>query len=370
MTRIVATSRIVPGPIVCLIVVLSLLLCAAGASAEKMTCAYCKKPIDSGKWFKVGGKTYHYNHFKCANCGQPIGEQIYVEHEGRYYDSTCYVQQFSKRCAYCNEPMMEWVTVNGVNYHDSCYTDHVADRCAICGKPILGNYLYDSYGAKIHPEHKGEAKQCDYCSRFVTSESDGGVTYPDGRTLCGLCLQSVVASQEEADSLLLVARNLLAAEGIVINQKEFDMELVSREKMRSLPTQSDKERAGFTHIKQSTYLYGLFKDNETKIYILEKMPRMHFIATAAHELMHVWFGLKDRFQTEDILAEGSCNYASYLVMLHFPGASDDVVSHMLAEDDPIYGEGFRKVKEYAESVGTIAWLQYIEQYDFPPWIER
>jgi hypothetical protein len=335
-----------------------------------MTCAYCRKPIETGKWFKVGGKTYHYNHFICASCDRPIGEQIYVEHDGSYYDSTCYVQLFSKRCAYCNEPMMEWVTVNGVNYHDSCYTDHVADRCAICGKPILGTYLYDSYGAKIHPEHEREAKQCDYCSRFVTQESDGGVTYPDGRTLCGLCLQSVVNSQEEADSLLLVARDLMATEGIVIDMEKFDMELVSREKMRSLPTQSDQERAGFTHIKQSTYLYGLFKDNETKIYILERMPRMHFIATAAHELMHVWLGLKDRFDTQDILAEGSCNYASYLVMLHFPGEADDVVSHMLAEDDPIYGEGFRKVKEYAQSVGTFAWLQYIEQYDFPPWLER
>ncbi|MBK7143295.1 MAG: hypothetical protein IPH75_14570 [bacterium] len=340
---------------------------ASLAMAGAKICAKCKKPIDSGKWFEIDGRTYHYNHFVCENCGKPIGEENYFARDGNYYDSLCFVKRFARRCAYCDQPMMEWVTVAGRDYHDACFTEHVADRCAICGKPILGNYLYDSYGAKVHSEHKTEAKQCDYCSRFLTAESEGGEQYPDGRTVCGLCKKSVVSSQHEADSLLLVAKALLRMQGIVIKQGDFDLELVSREGMSALSDRPGPEKAGFTHIQQSKYLGGLFKDTEVKIYILDRMPRIHFIATAAHELMHVWFGLNDRFHTEDILAEGSCNYASYLVLLNYPKEVDHVIDRMMEDDDPIYGEGFRRVNRYVEEVGIAAWLNYIREFDHPPW---
>ncbi len=349
---------------------LLLLLCLAGlVAADDLICAKCKKPIETGKWFKIEGRAYHYNHFVCANCGKPIGEQRYIKRDGAFYDSLCFVERFAKRCAYCDGPIMEWVTVGGKDYHDSCFTEHVAERCAICGKPIMGSYLYDPHGAKIHKEHQQSFQQCDYCSRFITAETDGGEKYADGREICGICLKSVVRTRSEADSLLQIARELLQKEGIEIKRKSFDLALTSRDGMNDVSDGHGADKAGFTHLQQSKYLGGLFKDNDIKIYIIDGMPRIHVLATAAHELMHVWLGLNDRFNTEDQLAEGSCNYAAYLVMKHFGDEGEYLIQRMLEDDDPIYGEGFRRVKVYAESVGIYGWLQYLKDYDFPPWTE-
>lgn len=352
----------------CLLMAAFVLAIAAGSAfAKEEVCAQCGKVIDSGRWFKIDGLAYHYNHFICANCGQPIGERKYIKHEGQYYDSTCYVQRYAHRCDYCREPLSEWVTINGRDYHESCYNEHLADRCALCGKPITGTYMYDDYGAKVHAEHMSDALQCNYCSRLISANSNGGERYGDGRIVCGYCLESVVKNRNEADSLMQVVRQKLAMEGIVIKRKKIPLELVSQNGMQSLSPRHQSEMAGFTKVRQIKSMMGLMTDTEVKVYILEKMPRMNFVATAAHELMHVWLGLNDRFDTEEILAEGSCNYAALLVLSHYPGEADQVIKYMQEDTDPAYGEGYRKVRAYVESAGKTVWLEHLRTENYPPW---
>jgi hypothetical protein len=346
---------------------LLLAVAAGSAFAKEEICDRCGKAIDSGRWFKIDGHAYHYNHFICANCRRPIGEKKYIQYEGQYYDSACYADRFSRRCEYCRQPMSEWVTISGKDYHESCYNVHLADRCAICGEPITGTYMYDDYGAKVHAEHMQDALQCNYCSRFISANSNGGEKYSDGRIVCGFCLESVVKDKDEADSLIQVVRQLLALEGIVIKQKKIPLDLVSQQKMQSLSPRHQSDMAGFTKVHQTKSLMGLITDNDVKVYILDKMPRMNFIATVAHELMHVWLGLNDRFDTELILAEGSCNYAAYLVLNRYPGTADHVIKYMQEDADPAYGDGYRKVRAYAESAGKSTWLEYLRTENIPPW---
>ncbi|MCM2271729.1 MAG: protein DA1 [candidate division Zixibacteria bacterium] len=358
------TKRIV---ILCAALSLALAFLAAAVDAKDPVCAKCRRPIDSGRWFQIDGLAYHYNHFTCANCNRPIGERKYIEYEGSYFDSTCYVRRFSRKCDVCREPLREWVTIDGKDYHESCYNEHRADRCALCGKPITGTYMYDDYGAKIHAEHLQDARQCNYCSRFISANSNGGERYSDGRVVCGFCLESVVKDKDEADSLMQVVRQTLALEGIVIKQKKLPLELVSQKKMQSLSPGHAADMAGFTKVRQTKSLMGLVKDNDVKIYILDRMPRMNFIATAAHELMHVWLGLNDRFETDEILAEGSCNYAAYLVLSRYPGEADHVIKYMQEDTDPAYGEGYRKVYSYVNAVGKSSWLAHLRTENHPPW---
>jgi hypothetical protein len=156
-------------------------------------------------------------------------------------------------------------------------------------------------------------------------------------------------------------------EGIVIKRKKIPLELVSQNKMQSLSPRHQSEMAGFTKVRQTKSMLGMMTDTEVKVYILEKMPRMNFVATAAHELMHVWLGLNDRFDTEEILAEGSCNYAAFLVLSHYPGEADHVIKYMQEDTDPSYGEGYRKVRWYVESAGKTAWLEHLRTENYPPW---
>jgi hypothetical protein len=60
------------------------------------------------------------------------------------------------------------------------------------------------------------------------------------------------------------------------------------------------------------------KTRDIKVYILHGMPRIDAIATLAHELTHVWQSVHGRLENDPAFAEGSCNYASYLVLGQYP----------------------------------------------------
>lgn len=347
---------------------LILLLAATSVWAGKLICDHCKKPIESGNYYEADGRYYHANHFLCERCSRPIGKQKYWTENGKIYDSTCYVTLFNPRCAYCDKIIADrWVIFGGREYHKSCYEDHVAERCAICNKPLEGTYLYDDFGNKVHAEHLNEVKQCDYCSRLIAPASNGGEQYRDGRIVCGICLETAITDKREADSLVRIVRGYLAAEGIIVSAKKIPLELVDKNEMAKITQSPKKALQGFTKFTQRETMLGLIKDNSIKVYVLEGMPRMAFIGTAAHELMHVWFGLNSRFNTDEVLSEGSCNYAAYLVLKNYQDDAELAIKQLNTDKDPVYGEGFRKVKTYAESVGTQAWLDYLKTADAPPW---
>ena len=99
-----------------------------------------------------------------------------------------------------------------------------------------------------------------------------------------------------------------------------------------------------------------------KIYILRDMPTFHFIATAAHELMHVWQRLNGSDRNRLITVEGSCNYASYLVLSTYEDKRAKYIIESLKQDDnPIYGDGFRLIKEFVEKNELPAWLNALRR---------
>jgi len=98
------------------------------------------------------------------------------------------------------------------------------------------------------------------------------------------------------------------------------------------------------------------------------MPRAHFVTTLAHELMHVWLFRNAPIEMDDLLCEGSCNYASYLVLKQWQ--QDDVAYelHTLQDDpDEVYGEGYRRVAEYVSRQGVAQWLEYLRENEQGPW---
>ena len=71
---------------------------------------------------------------------------------------------------------------------------------------------------------------------------------------------------------------------------------------------------------------------------------------------------------DDALCEGSCEYASYLTLR---GSPDKLAQYYLenqaANEDLVYGGGFRSVSGYVERVGVEAWLDYLRTHSQPPW---
>ena len=334
---------------------------------NKIVCEYCGEVI-RGQYVLIDGKYYHPIHFKCANCGTPIGHTKYFKKDGKYYCEKCYDSLFADRCAHCGGIIKENGVVSmGKAYHDSCYQKYVATRCDICGEIIFDNIYADQWGNTFHQKHLQELNQCEYCGRLICEQlTSGGMTYDDGRHVCNLCRQTAIDNIAEAKILLDSARTLLGLEGIDIPGHKIELHLIDRDSLKNISHEKDALQEALTmYRRQMSNDLTTYRDFD--IYILHGMPRDHFLSVAAHELMHVWQHYNAVPDNNKALREGSCNYASYLVLQHIQGDySRFLIFKLSKNDDPVYGEGYRRVSKFVKDNGIDYWLYHLKnQKDFP-----
>jgi hypothetical protein len=333
-------------PVPLFLILAALLLAATGAAAgdavageeeSRPICAVCDRPID-GDFVETQGKTYHPGHFLCGHCKLPIGSGSYVIHEKE-------------------------------KYHPHCYEEHVALRCALGDGIIDGKYLRDHWGNVYHLSHERDADQCDYCQRFISGAlTGGGYEYDDGRIICGLCARSAVNDVDKGEKLMAEVARHLRRIGLTVDLESIRLRLVGLERMRRLAAASSHDLKGYTHyIRYSSSTEGE-SDSISTVYILHGMPRVDAIATLAHELTHVWQLTEGRKENDDALCEGSSNYAGYLVLKEYPGPETEfLIKKMVENRDPVYGEGFRRVKRFAEERTVEEWIRLLRSRErLPP----
>lgn len=98
------------------------------------------------------------------------------------------------------------------------------------------------------------------------------------------------------------------------------------------------------------------------IYMLDEMPVSNYKETLAHECGHVWLNdrhsILNRHSSQEI--EGFCNLVAYKVLLFdHSQEAEQTRRGMLLNPDPIYGEGFRMMKQRAEQMG---WNRMLANY--------
>jgi len=318
-----------------LILAAAVLLAALPVSADRV-CKACGQPV-TGAYFEASGNTYHPEHFRCAQCDRPIVTASYTEYKDR-------------------------------NYHNDCFRDHVALRCDLCGGVIQGEYVIDFWGNAYHLHHQGEAPCCDSCSRFISEKlTGGGVRYDDGRYICNICRPTSVTDVEEILHMVDEVAGHLRKLGMKVDYKGMRVHLVGREQMRDLSGEHSEGLRGFTDYSEDWRIFGKSGNRHIDVYFLYAMPRMELLSTIAHELAHVYRFNQGRFDGYRPWVEGSCNYAAYLVLGRYPGRESAFYRATMAQNqDPVYGEGFRRVKRLAEEEGTRAWVKRVKrEHGFP-----
>ncbi len=298
----------------------------------------------------------------CNSCGKTIeGDAFHTQ--GYVYHPDCF------RCEVCERPITgSYSEQRGKVYHNDCFLDHIALKCSLCNSVLRGEYLQDYWGNSYCKRHDGEAPMCDSCGRFVSMELTGGGTrYDDGRFICNICKPKSVTDVDEILEIVFDVASHMKTFGMEVDYNGIEIHLVGRDKMQTLSGHHSNGLRGFTDYSEDWRVFGKSQNRKMDIYLLYGMPRMEIINTVAHELAHVWQFNRGRFRNDRAWAEGSCNYASYLVLGKYPGRESSFFRTSLTRDaDPVYGEGFRRVKSLAESEGTKAWLRYLtKSADFP-----
>jgi hypothetical protein len=317
------------------LLLLAVLVSVVPAQDSPGVCASCGEPIE-GPYFQTKGQFYHAEHFRCAHCDREI-RGTYSEYQGKVY-------------------------------HNGCFQDNVALRCALCDAMITGEYLQDYWGNSYCQHHDNVAPMCDSCGRFISDRlTDGGVRYDDGRFVCNVCRPKSVTGIDELLELVHEVAGHMGTFGMDVDYTGIQIHLIGREQMQKLSGHHSDGLRGFTDYREDYRVLGYSKNRRMHMYLLYGMPRMEIISTIAHELAHLWQFNRGQFKSGRAWAEGSCNYAAYLVLARYPGRESSFFRVSLTRDgDDVYGEGFRRVKTLAEAEGAKNWLRYLsERRDFP-----
>jgi len=95
-----------------------------------------------------------------------------------------------------------------------------------------------------------------------------------------------------------------------------------------------------------------------EVHMIAGLTKLDFAEVLAHEIMHTWINQNNISFTNKADEEGLCNYASYIVLSSVGNSyAKSLINAMMQNPDPIYGEGFRIVKNRIEMVGFNQYLQ-------------
>ncbi|XP_017212888.1 uncharacterized protein pxnb isoform X5 [Danio rerio] len=172
-------------------------------TVAKGVCGACSKPI-VGQVVTAMGRTWHPEHFVCTHCQEEIGSRNFFEREGQPYCERDYHHLFSPRCYYCNGPILDKVVTaldrtwhpehffcaqcgaffgpegfhekDGKAYCRKDYFDLFAPKCGGCARAILENYI-SALSSLWHPE-------CFVCRECFTPFVNGSFFEHDGQPYC------------------------------------------------------------------------------------------------------------------------------------------------------------------------------------------
>jgi len=98
---------------------------------QRGICAHCNRAI-FGEMVEAGGKRFHPEHHQCQQCGKPVSGSYY-EPDGRTWCEPCYRRQYVSTCFKCKRDIEDRI-INAMD--KTWHYDHFT--CDKCGEPLGG----------------------------------------------------------------------------------------------------------------------------------------------------------------------------------------------------------------------------------------
>jgi len=316
-------------------------------------CHACGQPVP-GRSIRALGAIWHPEHFLCAGCGRQIGEERFQAVQDRPYHQACYLAQQAPRCAYCGQPVASaYLRSAGKVYHPSCYHEHVVPRCIYCQQPLLGQYLVDVWGNAYCARHQRDYPRCSFCSRLIPPAQQTASWNVYGSERCALCRSTAIDAIEQAQPHFQQCKRWIAGQGLRFHQLPLRLELHDRASLlEMLHGRAVNHPLGVTLSSRRIQNGHALASTIDGVAVLQGMPALLFSGVVLHELGHVWLTVHGIESLPDWGEEGFCQLLSYTfyTSLDTPEARFRA-SSLEKESDPVYGEGFRRVRLLAKQSG-------------------
>ncbi|MEI6259734.1 MAG: protein DA1 [Deltaproteobacteria bacterium] len=291
-------------------------------------CKSCTKPIN-GPHIKAMGADWHPEHFRCASCGQPVNQSAFKEYQGLPWHIECFQRQTAMYCAYCN-------------------------------KALVGQYQMDGWGTKFCPVHSSQYPVCLFCGRLVPSHQQEHVLKNIGYVRCPVCRASAIETQEQAQPFFPRLAQWVNSQGLRYNNLPLKFEVVDTTRLSEIKGQINNINAlGATLVQKTVSTFGT-KVTVSGVAILQGLPSTLFHSVTVHELGHAWIAVHGITGLEKWAEEGFCQLLAHRLLVQI--ATLESKYHTIAierNNDPVYGEGFRRVRAVAESVGFLHMVNFL-----------
>lgn len=283
-------------------------------------CSDCGQII-TRNYFEALGATWHLEHFRCAECHQPILENKFAERDGLPYHIACYEQKFLSHCVYCGKP--------------------------------LRVYSEDEWGAKFCPEHRDDYPACRYCGRLIPPQDREPIEQHSGVARCSICQRSAVESLPRAQPLFTLIFQWISREGLMFDGASVRLGLYDMQELKSFREKETDVSKTLGTTKINTIVQnGSVVNREISVAIFHGLPSTLFQGVAVHELGHAWLTIHGIVDLPEWAEEGFCELLSCRYYAHYKTAEGTFYARQIeTANDPIYGNGFRKLKTLADAVG-------------------
>jgi hypothetical protein len=233
-------------------------------------------------------------------------------------------------------------------------------------KPIMGQFT------KFITDR--EYLYCMTCCRgsecFACGRPERGITMPDGRFVCNQCKNIGVTDARMARQIFNDIRVFMKKLGYATCDA-IDFHLVDRVTMKRVSGNryNERELGLYYYVMQTSAVSLLGKiplwgSNKTSIqcsiYVYDYLPREKFVETVAHELGHDWCFHQFGKIVLSPACEGVAEYIASRVNKAAGWGRNN--QRMQNNPDPIYGGGYRMIRDIAARSGENGVIMYMRNH--------
>jgi hypothetical protein len=304
------------------------------AARNVMTCDWCGKKIASNASF-LRSEDKNFCSEKCFNA---------------------YAQSLLPVCDVCGRRFKQGFTSDGKNYCSKACLETTFHECIHCHRReprgvILGNDIF----------------LCDYCRELPACSScqmpldKFAKDLGDGRSLCRECARDAIFTQTEAERIMTALRQKLADKFKMGTKHAIQFDLCTREELKKESSGDGERELGLFIFHRNTLTFfnrPIRSKDEFRILILRGQPPDFFRGVGAHELAHDWMQENLPHIDDPQIREGFAEFVAWLYAK--TEKLDRVPWRMEQNTDPVYGDGFRKVRDLMGDAKTASeWKQIL-----------